>query len=110
MTKVIIKAVLGLIIGILFFCAVYASAPGANVGECLLCVAWGIGIVGGFSTYIKWLGGAMNWSLKLGVLALISFGSGIIGFILLLFVLGFILMFGWLYGWYALIKELIAAL
>lgn len=109
MAKVILKFVCGILLGVFLFAILNAEQVFTG-GEWLLCIIWGVGIVGGFKEYLAWLSGALNTSLKLGILSWISFGSGIIGFVLLTFVFVFVLMFGWIYGWFLLIRELIAAL
>lgn len=109
MAKVILKFMCGILLGFILFAILNAEQVFAG-DEWLLCIIWGIGIASGFKKYLAWLSGALNASVKLGILSWISFGSGIVGFLLLTFVFVFILMFGWIYGCFLLIRELIAAL
>lgn len=108
MVKVILKFAGGLLLGLVIYSLMSAEQI-VTGGQWIFCIIWGIGIVGGFREYLTWLSAALNTSLKVGFLAWISFGSGVIGFILLMLVLTFVLMFGWIYGWIVLVKELIAA-
>lgn len=109
MVKVISKFVCGILLGWALF-AILNTAQFSYGGEWILCLIWSVGIVGGFKEYLAWMSGALNASLKLGILSWMSFGSGIFGFIFLTLVFVFILIFGWIYGWFLLIRELIAAI
>lgn len=104
MSKILLKVMLGMFAGAMLFSA---SPPASSI---VLCALWGVGVVYGFRAYLTWLSGAMNTALKLSVIAWLSFGTGLLGFLLLLIVLMFVLTVGWLYGWYLLIKDVIAAL
>lgn len=109
MIKVIIKLVLGILLGFILF-AIFKANGVFTGNEWAFFMLWGVGIIGGFREYISWLAGTLNASLRLGFLAWLSFGSGVIGFIFLVFALMFILMIGWIYGWYLLIREFLSSL
>ena len=42
----------------------------------------------------------------MSVISWLSFGTGILGFFLLMIILLFVLMLGWLYGWYLLFHDI----
>lgn len=108
MSKIIIKVILGVVLGILFISFMSQQQSAVDTFQGILLVLWGIGIVYGFRHYLSWMGKTLNSSMQLSVISWMSFGSGLLGFILLVLVLTFILVFGWMYGIYLLIKDIIA--
>ena len=107
MGKLVFRTVLGAILGF----AVYSwaiSVEGQDFRQLLLLLAWGIGIGNSFSFNLSLLGGAFHWAANLSILSFFSFGSGMFGIIALVLMLGFVLSLGWIYGWYILIRDVIA--
>ncbi len=107
MWKVILKFIGGILIGSILFSFISVEQA-AGFSEWILFNLWGVGIVGGFREYLTWLSAGLDSSLKLGILTWISFGSGVIGLVLFVLILGFVLTIGWVYGWVRLLRELIA--
>ena len=99
MLAFIMKLVIGLGLGLLV-----SSAVGELV---VFWILWGVGIAFAFRTHLRWLGGTMRWAMQLSVITYLSFGTGFLGFLLLLCVLVFNLTIGWLYGIYLLLRDII---
>ena len=108
MWKIIFRSVLGLAAGIAVY--LFATEGVFQIGELLFFLAWGIGMGNSFTFNLQLLGGAFNGATNLGILSFLSFGSGIFGIIALILMLAVVLSFGWLYGWYVLIRDVISEL
>ncbi len=108
MGKIILKGVLGLVIGVLVYSAAAASAGGGNVLALLLLVLWGIGFVYAFLPVMGWIKGVLNATLKITVISFLSCGTGILGLLLLIILLMGILAVGWIYGMYLMVKDILA--
>lgn len=105
MAKQIIKIAIGVFLGILdYFCLISEGLSG--LGYLVLDLAWGVGIVYGGKVFIGWMRSALVSSMHMSVISWMSFGTGILGFILLLLVLLFVLLLGWFYGLYMLIHDI----
>lgn len=106
MVKIILRTILGAALGyVIYSCAL--SSGSLSSGQLFLMLAWGIGIGNSFFFNLSLLGGAFRWATNLSILSFFSFGSGIFGIIALVFMLGVVLSFGWIYGWYILIRDII---
>jgi len=106
MGKIIFKTIIGLIIGLVIYFSVYLDG-GLSIGVLLLCIIWSIGTVYSIKLLVHSLLTILNSSMQLSIISALSFGSGIIGLILLIIGLGIIISFGWIYGLYILVKDLI---
>ncbi len=104
MLRFIAKTVGGILLGMFVYCSVYASAPSAAL--LILMLLWGIGIVQAFPSQIRMMKGLLTSALQLSVISWLSFGTGILGFLLLLIVVIFNLTIGWVYGIYLFIVDL----
>ena len=104
MLRFIAKTVGGILLGMFVYCAVYESAPGA--AGLILMLLWGIGMVQAFPSQIRMLKGLMASALQLSVISWLSFGTGFLGLLLLLVVVSFNLIIGWMYGLYLFIVDL----
>ena len=104
MLRFIAKTVGGILLGMFVYCAVYASAPSAAL--LLLMLLWGIGMVQAFPSQIRMLKGLMTSALQLSVISWLSFGTGFLGLLLLLVVVSFNLLIGWMYGLYLFVVDL----
>lgn len=109
MSKIILRSGLGALFGLVIY-ALIASSQGGSFGELMLFVSWGIGMANSFSVNLRLLGGAFRWATNLGILSYLSFGSGVFGIIALLFMLCIVLGFGWIYGWFLLVRDIVAEL
>lgn len=98
----IAKTAAGLLIALLASAAGAADAP-----MLILLLLWGVGVVFSMKTCLRALGSTMHWALQLSMLTWLAFGTGILGFLLLVVVLAFFLSFGWIYGVYLFIRDLI---
>lgn len=105
MAKIALRFFGGLLLGTVIF-SIIATEQLGDGGQYIFCAIWGVGIVFGSREYMAWFAAVLRLSLKVGILAWLSFGSGLIGFMLLILVLCFIIMFGWIYGWIVLVREL----
>lgn len=109
MGKVIFRSALGVIIGIMLYSML--SEGGYPLAESpLLTILWSIGFTNSFTFNLRLISQALSWSANLGIISFLSFGSGMIGFVVLIIMVGFVLSFGWLYGWYLLVHDLWIAL
>lgn len=106
MGRIIIRTILGVILGYAIYSWIL-STGGSGDSNLLLMLAWGVGIGNSFSFNLSLLGGAFHWAANLSILSFFSFGSGLFGIIALVLMLGVVLSFGWIYGWYILIRDLI---
>lgn len=97
MAKVIVKIAIGLIWGVLAY-SILASEGFSGFGFMLLDLLWGVGIAYGAKIFIGWMRNALVSSMHMSVISWLSFGTGILGFFLLLIILAFVLLLGWLYG------------
>lgn len=106
MLKIIIRSVLGAILGfILYSWSLESSSPDA--GYMFLLVAWGIGMGNSITFCLRILGSALNWAANLSIISFFSFGTGIIGFVIFIIILSVVLSIGWLGGWFVLIRDVI---
>ena len=104
MLRFIAKTVGGILLGMFVYCTAYESAPGALF--LILTLLWGIGTVQAFPSQIRMLKGLMTPALQLSVISWLSFGTGFLGLLLLLAVVSFNLLIGWMYGVYLFIVDL----
>lgn len=104
MSKFIAKTVGGILLGMFVYGGAYASAPGA--APFVLMLLWGIGTVQAFPSLIRGLKGLLTSALQLSVISWLSFGTGFLGFLLLLVAVFFCLFIGWVYGLYLFIIDL----
>lgn len=107
--RIILRTILGAILGFVLYSCL-ENANGADIRQLLILIAWGIGIGNSFSFNLSLLGGAFRWATNLSILSFFSFGSGMFGIIALVLMLGVVLSFGWIYGWYILIRDVIIEL
>ena len=107
MYKLFFKIAGGVLLGVMLCAYAYSEAAISFPTICLF-LLWGVGIVYGFRIFLRWLGTAMQSAMQLSIISALSFGTGIIGLIVLIFVAVAILAFGWIYGIYLLIRDIIA--
>ena len=107
MLKILLKIVAGVFLGILL-CGYAQSETVISFATIGLFILWGIGMAYGARVFLGWLGAAMQSAMQLSIISALSFGTGVIGFIVLIFSASVILAFGWLYGIYLLIRDIIA--
>lgn len=107
MLKILFKIVIGVILGILL-CGYAQSETTISVATICLFILWGVGMAYGARVLLGWLGTTMQSAMQLSIISALSFGTGIIGFIVLIFSAAVILAFGWLYGIYLLIRDILA--
>lgn len=105
MGKIILRTICGIILGYIIY--QWTQSSSSVDYPSLVLFAWGIGFANAFSFNLNLLGKAFSWATNLGILSFLSFGSGMLGLIALVFMLGVVLAFGWLYGWYVLIRDII---
>ena len=72
-----------------------------------LTIFWGLGMSFAFKTHLRWLGSALRSATQLSVISFLSFGTGLLGFLLLIVVLIFNITLGWLYGIFIFVRDLI---
>ena len=100
--KIIGGSLLGLVIA--------AFAEMSSGLEMAFMILWGLGIVFAFRSHLRMMANLMRSAMQLSIIAFLSFGSGFLGFLLLLVVFLFNLIIGWVYGIYLMIRELIGLL
>lgn len=113
MKKSIFLTVVGLILGIIFARSLASSMWSAGyyrIDPSLYVVipVWCIGIANSFSHYTRKIGQLLNPALKLSMISWLSTKSGFLGLFVLLFYLTYILILGWIYGWYLLVRDIIS--
>lgn len=107
MALIIVKVVIGIIVGI----AAFPFAQEAMyINSVILCILWGVGIIYSLGSYLSWMRSALTASFQLSVMSWMTFGTGLLGFIALTFMLAFVIVIGWIYGWYRLIRDIILML
>lgn len=106
MLKIIMRSLLGAGIGFaIYIWSKGNSAPDA--GHMLFFIVWGIGMGNSIMPCLKIIEKALGWAANLSIISFFSLGTGVLGFVLLLLVLGFVLSIGWLGGWFILIHDMV---
>ena len=106
MLKIILRSILGAVLGFALYSWSLESTS-SDIGLLFLLLAWGIGMGNSAILCLRLLGNALNWATNLSIISFLSFGTGVLGFVLLIIVLGFVLTIGWIGGWFVLIRDLI---
>lgn len=103
--SIIIKGIVSLVLGICF--GVFLAGRHVHVLLILSGFIWVIGIVWAFPSHCRWVGKVLRPAMELSVVTYLSFGSGFLGFLLLVAVVVFNLVAGWTYGVYLLTTDVV---
>lgn len=109
MLKIIIRSIIGVVIGIALYTWIAESAP-QDTGYLVLWIAWGIGMANAMTPSIRIIRNALSWAANLSILTFFSFGNGLVGIIVFIIVLSVVLSIGWIGGWFVLIRDVISEL
>lgn len=106
MDKLIVRSIIGSLIGISVFFVIVALAEISPI-YILLGIIWGIGVTNSFSFYYSHFP-KFTSILKVGVLSFLTFQSSILVPLLFVMYILFYLIVGWIYGWYRVISDVIS--
>lgn len=106
MLKILIRSLLGGIVGFVI-CLWFAENSSYDTGRVILWIAWGIGMGNSIRPCLRMLERTLNWAASLSIISFFSFGTGIIGLVLIVLMLSAVLSVGWLCGWVVLIRDVI---
>lgn len=97
----ILKTIGGILLGLLGY------SVGKDSGLAFVGFLWGLGVVFVFPAYLRVMKRILTPLLHVTLICWLAVGTGILGLIILILVLVFYLVVGWLYGLFLFIRDLI---
>lgn len=106
MASVIVRTLVGILLGV-FLTPIAREVFALPPEGVYLVFLWCVGTSGGFPTHIRTLYRLIDPSLSVSVISFLTFGSGLLGFMIIVLYVAYCLAFGWIYGLGRLLADIV---
>lgn len=110
MSRVITRVAIGVMLGITLLqigtTTIGVQDHSMPIITALYLLAWSIGITYSSGYYLRKLNHLLDPALKISIISWLSIKTGSLGMLVIIIYVMYILIFGWLYGWYLLVRDI----